>query len=150
ELIATSLPRFQELRSQEPQGHTPRSHIKQTTAIVCDSARFALKPFRRLDEGVNPAWDIGKMLGEQGTFHSVAPLAGQIEYKRRTGDPAAVVILHGFVQNEGDAWRFTLDALSAYFERVVTLGDAHPVPPAEAWPLQWTAVEPPDLVEDLI
>jgi len=151
ELFATNLPQFQQLRSRDALGILQTSaNIKQTTAIVCDGARFALKPFRKVDEGMNPAWDIGRMLGEHTTFNNVAPLGGQIEYRRRDGEPASFAILHGFVQNEGDAWTYTLDSLSNYFERVVTLGEAHPVPPADAWPSGWCQQEPPTLVEDLI
>ncbi len=151
ELFATNLPQFQTLRSRETVGVTPHGgDIKQTTAIICDGGRFALKPFRRIDEGMNPAWDTGRMLSSQTDFTHVAPLAGQIEYRRRSGDAASLAILHGFVQSEGDAWQFTLDALSDYFERIVTLGEAFPVPPADAWPSDWMSPEPPQLVEDLI
>ena len=32
----------------------------------------------------------------------------------------AIGILQDFVPNEGDAWQHTLDALSQYFDRIVT------------------------------
>ena len=39
-------------------------------------------------------------------------MAGAIEYRRHqdeTGEPITLAILQGFVPNQGDAWRYTLD-----------------------------------------
>ena len=57
------------------------------------------------------------------------PLAGALEYRRtrpKTAEPFTLGILQGYVPNEGDAWRYTLDSLSRFFERVPSLspGDA--------------------------
>src|SRR5207249_7017003 len=80
--------------------------------------RFILKMFRRLEEGTSPDLEVGRFLGEKGFTHA-PPLAGAIEYQRSGGEPITLAILQGFVQNRGDAWRYTLESLSAYFERVI-------------------------------
>ena len=151
EIIPNQLANFAELRNREPiTTSTTIESTAPTNAIISDSGRFALKVFRRLEEGVHPAWDLGRVLTDERKFTAVAPLAGALEYRRRGGESATFSILHGFVRNEGDAWKLTLDALSDYFERIVTLGESAEIPPQEAWPTEIPAVEPPDLVEDLI
>ena len=148
ELISTPLPPFAELRSQESVAvSTSSGGIQQTSSLICDSGRFALKMFPRLEEGVHPAWDIGRLFMER-EFPHVAPLAGGLEYRRRRGAPAQFAVLHGYVRNEGDAWGLTLDALGDFVERVITQGDIAG-PPPDLPTSEWTD-EPPDAVEALI
>jgi maltose alpha-D-glucosyltransferase / alpha-amylase len=47
-------------------------------------------------------------------------VTGTLEYRTKKGESAAVGVLQRFVNNEGDAWRHTLDSLSQYFDRAVT------------------------------
>jgi maltose alpha-D-glucosyltransferase/alpha-amylase len=47
-------------------------------------------------------------------------LAGAIEYQRDNGETLTFGILQQFVQNEGDAWQYTLDELSRYCEEALT------------------------------
>ena len=150
ELAATQLKAFAALRGQETSAGNPSEGVKQTTSLICDSGRFALKMFRRLEEGTSSAWDIGRVLTDKQNFPAVAPLAGGLMVQRAGGESATAVLLHGFVRNEGDAWHWTLDALSDYFERVVTLGQANHLPPPELWPTVTSSPEPPQLVDEVI
>ena len=136
------------MRSRE--ASTGIANLPQTTAVICDGGRFVLKPFQRLEEGSHPAWDIGLLLSEKRGFPAVAPLAGAIEYRRRAAEPATIAVLHGFVQNEGNAWNLALDTLSDYLERVAAFGETAPLPPADAWPTESPSPEPSDLVKDLL
>ena len=72
---------------------------------------------------------MGRFLTEEHPAGCVAPLAGSIEYRQRRNEPMTVGVMHGFVANEGDAWQYSLDVLSVYFEHVITR------PPLEARPL---------------
>ncbi len=50
-------------------------------------------------------------------FPYSAPLTGSIEYRANNGDVTTVAALHAFIQDQqGDAWHYTLDALSQFFE----------------------------------
>ncbi len=91
---------------------------EQSNTSVVFGDRFILKLFRRLDEGINPDLEIGRFLTEKAGFAHTAPIAGAIEL-RRPGfrEPATVAVLHRFVANEGDAWRYTLDVLGRFIER---------------------------------
>jgi maltose alpha-D-glucosyltransferase/alpha-amylase len=91
----------------------------QTNTSVVYGDRFILKVFRQVEEGVNPELEIGRFLAESSFAH-VPPLAGALEYQRSWGKTMTLAVLHGFVPNQGDAWRLTRDSLGRYFERVLT------------------------------
>jgi maltose alpha-D-glucosyltransferase/alpha-amylase len=62
-----------------------------------------------------------------------------------------VAILHGFVPNEGDAWRYTLDEVRLYLERALVRNAAvHEVPVPTRSIVGLTAEDPPALVGDLV
>ena len=50
-------------------------------------------------------------------FPYSAPLTGVIEYRANNGDVITVASSHAFVQDQqGDAWHYTLDSLSQFFD----------------------------------
>ncbi len=92
---------------------------EQSNTSVVYGDRLILKLFRRVDEGVNPDLEIGAFLTDKARFPHIPPVAGALEYRRGRGEPMTLAILQGYVPNEGDAWRYTLDILNRYFERVL-------------------------------
>jgi maltose alpha-D-glucosyltransferase/alpha-amylase len=126
--------RFRELRglASDPLPSRVLAAEQSNTSIVFGD-RLVLKLIRKLEPGENPDLEIGRFLTEQAHFEHVPPLAGALEYRApgaaKGQEPYTVAILQGYVENEGDAWRYTLDALSRYFERVLTRG-AVELPPA--------------------
>jgi maltose alpha-D-glucosyltransferase/alpha-amylase len=90
--------------------------VEQTNTSISYGDRFVLKILRRVEEGVNLDLEIGRFLTEKTTFTHNAPVAGFLEYRRNRQEPITLGILHGFVANQGDAWKYTLDALGHYFE----------------------------------
>ncbi len=91
-----------------------------TDRLVGD--QLILKLFRCLEEGMNPDLEIGRFLTEKTSFKNSPPVVGSIEYRGRKGEKIAAAILHGYVANEGDAWRHTLDSLGRYLERALSHG----------------------------
>jgi maltose alpha-D-glucosyltransferase / alpha-amylase len=103
--------------------------VEQSNTNVRYGQRLLLKLFRRLESGANPDQEIGSFLTEKVAFGHVPPVAGALEYRRKddaAGEPIALALLQGFVANQGDAWRYTLDSLQEYFTRT----RAHYAPPA--------------------
>jgi maltose alpha-D-glucosyltransferase / alpha-amylase len=98
---------------------------EQSNSSITYGDRFILKLFRRVEEGVNPDLEIGRFLTEKTGFANVAPVAGSLEYLAEGGGPMTLGILQRFVPNEGDAWRFTLKSLEAFWEQVAR----NPAPP---------------------
>jgi maltose alpha-D-glucosyltransferase/alpha-amylase len=125
EVIASYIPRvFRNMRGTAEET-TESSLLKgeQSNTSVVYGNRLKLKVFRRLEEGVSPELEIGRFLTEKEPFPNASTVAGFIEYQTRRGrEPVTLGVLHGYIQNEGDAWRYTLDALGRYFEHVL----AHP------------------------
>jgi maltose alpha-D-glucosyltransferase/alpha-amylase len=101
---------------------------EQTNTSIVYGDRFILKLVRRTEEGRNPDLEMGAFLTEKTSFANVPPLAGMIERKSRRGVPTTLAILQGFVPNQGDAWRFTLDSLDRFFERVLARHEEVPGP----------------------
>ena len=77
---------------------------------------LVLKLMRRLEEGVNPELEIGRFLTEKTAITHVPMLAGYMEYLRHAHPPVTIAVLQGFIHNQGDAWEFTLDWLSQWFQ----------------------------------
>ena len=127
------------------------STAEQSNSSLIFGDRLILKVFRKLGEGINPDYEIGRFLTETANFPHTAPVAGTIEYSQGRGDPTTVALLHGFVPNEGDAWRFTLDSLGPYFERVAAREQSAEVPVVPEQSLvRLSTVEPPALAEETI
>jgi maltose alpha-D-glucosyltransferase/alpha-amylase len=81
--------------------------------------KLIMKFFRRLEPGVNPELEMGQYLVRRQFKHAPA-LAGAVEYRNPHQEPATLAILHQYIPNEGDAWHYTLDFLTRYFERALT------------------------------
>jgi maltose alpha-D-glucosyltransferase/alpha-amylase len=93
---------------------------EQSNTSILYGDRFYLKLFRNLREGVNPDREITQFLTEKAGFQFIPPFAGAIEYRRPGANSILIGLLQGFVQCQGDAWKWTLDNLGRYFERVLS------------------------------
>lgn len=89
---------------------------EQSNTSIVYGDRFILKLYRRVEEGVNPDLEIGRYLTEKTGFPYIPPVAGALEYRRNHKELITLGILQGFVPNQGDAWKYTLDNLNHYFE----------------------------------
>ncbi len=132
ELIATRTHRLDQLRKP---GEGARQYIllrgeQSNTSVICGE-RFILKLFRRIQPGINPELEISRFLtGKEFTY--TPSLAGAIEYYQKRGEPITLAVLHEFIPNKGDAWKFTLDVLANFFEQIPAQKEkvmASPSPP---------------------
>jgi len=103
---------------------------EQINSAVAYGDRLLLKVFRRVEPGTHPELEVGRFLQERTPFRADVPVAGALEYRPFRGETLALAVLHGQVPHQGDAWSYTRDALSLYFERALTLQV-----PAEQLPL---------------
>ncbi|MFO0788218.1 MAG: maltose alpha-D-glucosyltransferase [Pirellulales bacterium] len=137
--------------------HVHGGEQSNTSAIF--NERFILKMFRRITAGVNPDLEIGRQLTERHHLSIVPRVAGAIEYRSESGKQATLAVLHEYIANVGDAWKYTLDELTRYFERVQSAAErelgvsttqeneAGVVPEAaSASLLELSETEPPPLV----
>jgi maltose alpha-D-glucosyltransferase/alpha-amylase len=92
--------------------HAVDTEQSNTTVLV--GADYVIKLFRRLEPGLNPEIEVGRFLTETVSFPHIPPLLGSVEIEQ-DGVRSALAVVHGFVQNQGDAWTVT----SAYLDRFV-------------------------------
>ena len=116
-VIASSTQAYRDLVTENENLTPAVMKAEQSNTSVAFGDRFILKLYRRVQEGVNPDLEIGRVLTAMGFPHT--PLVGgAMEYVRPNVEPATAMILQAFVRNQGDAWKFTLDAVEKYRERV--------------------------------
>jgi maltose alpha-D-glucosyltransferase/alpha-amylase len=87
---------------------------EQSNTTVLVGTDYVVKLFRRLEPGLNPEIEVGHFLTETVVFSHAPPLLGTVHLEEN-GVRSAVAVVHGFVQNQGDAWTVT----SAYLDRFV-------------------------------
>jgi maltose alpha-D-glucosyltransferase/alpha-amylase len=123
---------------------------EQSNSSAVFGNRIVMKMFRRAQEGVNPDLEIGRYLTDAGFPHT-APLLGALEYVRgaRT-EPRTIGVVYGYVPNEGDAWHYTQDQLSLYYESALrTIPDE--LTDLPSWPSDLSVDTPlPDAVAEAI
>ncbi len=118
---------------------------EQSNSSVVFGTRMILKLFRRLQEGINPDLEIGRYLTRKGFVH-MPPVLGALEYRARGEEPATVAVLQGYVHNQGDAWQYTLEHLSSYFEHILELHETIAPDPPSTNVLASAALETPENV----
>ncbi|HEU5039318.1 MAG TPA: putative maltokinase, partial [Gemmatimonadales bacterium] len=125
---------------------------EQSNTSINLGDRFLLKLFRKAEAGINPDLEIGRYLTDHTEFRRMPLLAGGLELRVRGGrEPTTLGVLHQFVPSEGDAWNWSLSALSQYFERAV-VSSVHPTE-ADLGPrslVERARLEPPALVQDMV
>jgi maltose alpha-D-glucosyltransferase/alpha-amylase len=100
-----------------------------STSIVFGN-EVVLKVFRKVEDGTNPDLELGRFLTERSAFPYTPRVLGAVEYRRkRTDEPMTLAILRAWVPPEGDAWQYTMDELSSFFERVLAGNDRSPQVP---------------------
>jgi maltose alpha-D-glucosyltransferase/alpha-amylase len=152
ELIVT---RTQAFRSIWGESHpnlepsVPRAEQSNSSTIFGD--RFIMKLFRKLEPGPNPDVEIGKFLTEHARFPHTPPTAGTIEYVGNDGVQMTVAILQAYVPNEGDAWNYTMDSLSRFFEHAMARAAGQEKPTVDfRHPFELAQEPVPPLAQELL
>jgi maltose alpha-D-glucosyltransferase/alpha-amylase len=95
---------------------------EQSNSSVVYGQCLVLKIFRRVERGINPDLEIGLFLTEHSSFRNVPTVAGHIEYLSKQGTRTSLGVLQGYVPNQGDAWEFTLRALTECYDKARQTG----------------------------
>ena len=117
EVEALRLPTAREilngLTTLEPAAH--HTDDGNTTLIFGD--RIVLKFFRWPGSGINPELEIGRFLTEKSFPHS-PKLIGALEYLVDAETRMTLAVAKAFVPHAKNGWKFTLDAITRYYDRV--------------------------------
>ena len=81
-----------------------------------------LKAYRRLQEGINPEWELGAHLTDRVPCDCIARVAGAVEYRPSSGEPSTLMLIQAAVPNQGDGWSYTLQYLERWLEDVLARG----------------------------
>ncbi|MDD5642465.1 MAG: putative maltokinase, partial [Syntrophales bacterium] len=152
ELLAKPTQVFRQIqRLMKPPLSSSIMKAEQSNTSIVFGDWLILKLMRRAEEGMNLDLEIGLFLTEKSSFAYNPPVAGSLEYRPLQGQPITLGILHGFVPNQGDAWKYTLDVLGNFFEAALAtqaeLGpDLLPQKPL----VELTKLEVPALALDMI
>jgi maltose alpha-D-glucosyltransferase/alpha-amylase len=98
------------------------SRAEQSNTSIIYPSYFIFKLFRKIEPGINPDLEVGGFLSEHG-FRNTPAFLGSLEYQDAAGSYTAG-ILQQFVPNHGDAWKYTMDELAAFFKRAETSPDS--------------------------
>ncbi|HET6431495.1 maltose alpha-D-glucosyltransferase [Dyella sp.] len=88
---------------------------EQSNSSVIVHERGMLKLFRHISHGINPELEMGRHLSRVGYAHT-PPLLGEVLHVGADGIPSALAVMQGFVRNQGDAWRWTLNYLRRSYD----------------------------------
>jgi maltose alpha-D-glucosyltransferase/alpha-amylase len=124
-------------------------NTEQRNSSVGFGDRFMLKLFRRVEPGINPEVEMLAFLTERGFTHAPV-LTGAIEYRPESGEPMSIAMLTSFVRNQSDAWHYTLDVLSRFFELALASAGAEAPPLETVHPLTLAEVETPPAVTEAL
>jgi maltose alpha-D-glucosyltransferase/alpha-amylase len=119
ELVGTRTSAFAEVRGTDETLRATVLRGEQSNTSVNLGDRLLFKLFRKAEPGLNPDLELGRYLTDCTDFRRVPLLAGGLELRTRNAEPITLGVLHQFVPSEGDAWTFTLNALSRFFERAL-------------------------------
>ncbi|MBV9346839.1 MAG: maltose alpha-D-glucosyltransferase [Pseudolabrys sp.] len=75
---------------------------QSNTSMVVDN-HYVVKLLRKVTAGVHPEVEIGRFFVESAPFAHAPPLLGTVELVEN-GERSALAVVHGFVENQGDAW----------------------------------------------
>jgi len=89
-----------------------RLKVEQSNSSIQIGEHLIAKLYRRITRGVHPEIEMARYLTEVG-FTNTPPLFGTIEHVDSEGVPTALVVMQGFVRNQGDGWSY----MSSYVVR---------------------------------
>ncbi|WP_458094149.1 maltose alpha-D-glucosyltransferase [Roseomonas sp. WA12] len=107
-------------------GETPtvrRLPGEQSNSSIIVGEEVVLKILRKVFSGIHPEAEMTRHLTDAG-FTNIAPLRGEVVRNGRDGEPVTLMLLQGFVRNQGDGWGWTLDWLARAADQTDEAGDA--------------------------
>jgi maltose alpha-D-glucosyltransferase/alpha-amylase len=128
-----------------------RGPATSSNSHVFYGRRLMLKLFRRLEEGMNPDFEIGRFLTEASRFDRIPRVAGAFEYQRADGGRYIIGILQELIASQGDGWAHAIAELGRYYERAsARMCSPDPLEPDGRAPLALIEDSPPPTVLETI
>jgi len=138
------------LRGRDPETIGPSRvlGVEQSNTSFIYGDEFIGKLVRKAED--RPSLELEALAHLTGSEAPVPALAGHVEVSRGEGHVSTLLIVQRFVPNLGDAWSYTVDAVTRYYDRALTARrDGQPVPEVTASPLELMGRPPPPVLADL-
>ncbi len=98
-----------------------RMSAEQSNSSLILGETLVLKLLRHVGSGINPEVEMTRELTARGYAYS-PPLFGEVARIDADGTPHALMLVQGFVRNQGDGWQWTLDFLARAIEELAVTG----------------------------
>ena len=99
-----------------------RLSAEQSNSSLIVGDAIMLKLLRRITPGLHPELEMSRHLTENG-YQNTPPLLGHVQRQRGGGEACALMIVQGFIRNQGDGWDHSQDVLARLTDSVaVTSG----------------------------
>jgi maltose alpha-D-glucosyltransferase/alpha-amylase len=89
---------------------------EQSNSSAVVGERVIIKLLRRPAEGPNPEVEMGRFLTETSHFANAPPLLGWIEAEDGAGRSSCMAVMHGAIDNQGNAWDWVVDRLGRFLD----------------------------------
>ena len=97
---------------------------EQSNSSVVINDAMVMKILRMVKPGVHPEIEMGRYLTSHG-FPNVPATLGEVTRHAADGTPYALIVLQRYVDNQGDAWRWTMDTLERAIQSDALADPAH-------------------------
>ena len=125
---------LREAASPAGEGNIARVGGGQNNSSVTYGDRFIAKVYRRVEPGLNPDSELVQHLTDRHDFPGIPPFAGALEYRPPGTPSASLVLVQGFLPNQGDGWTWMQEELARYYERASLLpADTIPTEVPDFW-----------------
>ncbi|MFN3756840.1 MAG: maltokinase N-terminal cap-like domain-containing protein [Flavobacterium sp.] len=91
--------------------------LEQSNTSIIYNDSFVLKIFRRIYVSTNPDYEISRFLTERMHFENTPAYTGSINLTLSEGN-ITLGLMQELVPNQGDAWKFMLEAMDGVFDNL--------------------------------
>lgn len=96
---------------------------EQSNSSVVLGDKAVLKLIRRISEGIHPEVEMTRHLSRCG-YRNAPLLLGEIQRVHADGKAHTLAVLHEHIDNQGNAWDWTLDFLAQTLEQAALTGES--------------------------
>jgi maltose alpha-D-glucosyltransferase/alpha-amylase len=124
EVVGAHTPRMREALAEARGDLEPAiQKADQGNSSIVFGNSLVLKLFRKLENGLNPEREAQEFLTDKAGFRHMSQYLGCLEYRPQDPDqePITLGILGKFTRAQINGWNYTIDNLSFFFERALTL-----------------------------
>ena len=106
---------------------------QSNSSVIVDNT-FVVKILRRITPGIHPEVEIGRFLADVAHFQNAPLLLGSVELVDGE-NRSALVVVHAFIENQGDAWSVTSSSLDRWIEEQRLMPDEAVTETSETSPM---------------